>query len=147
MAAIFTRDNDTAVRLIPLAKALEQQAETSRSVVKDLGQLAEAITADNGMAALAQLAEQQERMAKTMRDLSDELTDQTIRRRSWKRRNEMTETLKVAADELELIEETLRGFVDKLERMAKTIRNDRGNGNTPERLERMAETLRDLYEK
>jgi hypothetical protein len=147
MAAIFTRDNDTAVRLIPLAKALEQQAETSRSVVKDLGQLAEAITADNGMAALAQLAEQQERMAKTMRDLSDELTDQTIRRRSWKRRNEMAETLKVAADELELIEETLRGFVDKLERMAKTIRNDRGNGNTPERLERMAETLRDLYEK
>jgi hypothetical protein len=146
MAAIFARDNDTAVRLIPLAKALEQQAETSRSVVKDLGQMTETIiTADNSMAALAQLAKQQERMAKTIRDLSDELTDQTIRRRSWKRRNEMTETLKGLAGELELIEETLRGFVDKLERMAKTIRNDRGNGNTPEQLERMAETLRDLY--
>ena len=37
MAAILTRDNDTAVRLIPLAKALEQQAETSRSVVKTQG--------------------------------------------------------------------------------------------------------------
>jgi hypothetical protein len=50
MAAIFARDNDTAVRLIPLAKALEQQAETSRSVVNDLGQMTETIiTADNGM--------------------------------------------------------------------------------------------------
>jgi ABC-type transporter Mla subunit MlaD len=147
MAAIFARDNDIAVRLTPLAKVLEQQAETSRSVVNDLGQMTETIiTADNGMTALAQLAEQQEWMAKTIRNLSDELTDQTIRRRSWKRRNEMAETLKVAADELELIEETLRGFVDKLERMAKTIRNDHGNGNTPEQLERMAETLRDLYQ-
>jgi hypothetical protein len=147
MAAIFARDNDIAVRLTPLAKVLEQQAETSRSVVNDLGQMTETIiTADNGMTALAQLAEQQEWMAKTIRNLSDELTDQTIRRRSWKRRNEMMETLKGLAGEQELIEETLRGFVDKLERMAKTIRNDHGNGNTPEQLERMAETLRDLYQ-